>query len=232
MEVKELFITLSKVMEGLKEVPRPPQPHPYQLGTLEADFDTLCNALLGTNVNTPVIVNCQVGLPARPLAACAPACSARVPAVRLLRGSRRDGSGVNLELLRMDNYQIDLQGHAFHGEFEVVQRADHATPTAPSRGVRQGHDKNGPKPLGTGIKQLRRTWPSPSSAPRSWTTLLAQAFHKTKIMDNIHQKYFYLLCFHRIPREMSKCGKDGTSRRRRSTLSAVARFQHHLHREH
>ena len=27
---------------------------------LEADFDTICSCLLGTNVNTPVIVNCQV----------------------------------------------------------------------------------------------------------------------------------------------------------------------------
>ncbi len=27
---------------------------------LESDFDTLVNALLGTNVNAPVIVNCQV----------------------------------------------------------------------------------------------------------------------------------------------------------------------------
>ncbi len=26
---------------------------------LEADFDTICTALLGTNVNCPVIVNCQ-----------------------------------------------------------------------------------------------------------------------------------------------------------------------------
>ena len=27
---------------------------------LEADFDTIVNCLLGTNVNAPVIVNCQV----------------------------------------------------------------------------------------------------------------------------------------------------------------------------
>jgi hypothetical protein len=27
---------------------------------LEPDFDTICNALCGTNVNTPVVVNCQV----------------------------------------------------------------------------------------------------------------------------------------------------------------------------
>ena len=29
---------------------------------LEADFDTIVQALLGTNVNAPVIVNCQVGI--------------------------------------------------------------------------------------------------------------------------------------------------------------------------
>ena len=27
---------------------------------LEEDFDTICKTLLGTNVNAPVIVNCQV----------------------------------------------------------------------------------------------------------------------------------------------------------------------------
>ena len=66
LEVKEL-ITLSKVMEGLKAkypgLVHNRVPVCNSAAPLEADFDTICNALLGTNVNTPVIVNCQVRTP-------------------------------------------------------------------------------------------------------------------------------------------------------------------------
>merc|ERR1712214_210675 len=65
IEVKEL-ITLSKVMESLKEkypgLTHNRIPVCNSAAPLEPDFDTICNALSGTNVNTPVIVNCQVGL--------------------------------------------------------------------------------------------------------------------------------------------------------------------------
>ena len=63
IEVKEL-ITLSKVMEGLKEkypgLVHNRVPVCNSAAPLEPDFDTICNALCGTNVNAPVIVNCQV----------------------------------------------------------------------------------------------------------------------------------------------------------------------------
>ena len=63
IEVKELT-TLSKVMEGLKEkypnLTHNRIPVCNSAAPLEPDFDTICNALLGTNVNAPVIVNCQV----------------------------------------------------------------------------------------------------------------------------------------------------------------------------
>ena len=63
VEVKEL-ITLSKVMEGLKEkypgLTHHRIPVCNSAAPLEPDFDTICNALCGTNVNTPVVVNCQV----------------------------------------------------------------------------------------------------------------------------------------------------------------------------
>ena len=63
IEVKEL-ITLSKVMESLKEkypgLTHNRIPVCNSAAPLEPDFDTICNALSGTNVNTPVIVNCQV----------------------------------------------------------------------------------------------------------------------------------------------------------------------------
>jgi len=63
VEVKEL-VTLSKVIEGLKAtfpgLTHNRIPVCNSAAPLEPDFDTLCNALLGTNVNAPVIVNCQV----------------------------------------------------------------------------------------------------------------------------------------------------------------------------
>ncbi len=63
VEVKEMK-TLHKVMEELKEkytgLTHNRIPVCNSAAPLEADFDTICNALLGTNVNAPVIVNCQV----------------------------------------------------------------------------------------------------------------------------------------------------------------------------
>ena len=52
-------------------------------------------------------------------------------------------------------------------------------------------DKNGPPPAGTGIKQLRENI---AESKLSYEIMddAAQAFLKTKIMDNI-QKYFYLV---------------------------------------
>ena len=70
-------------------------------------------------------------------------------------------------------------------------------------------DKNGPPPLGTGIKQLRENI---AESKLSYEIMddAAQAFLKTKIMDNI-QKYFYLICFTAYLREQSKTAKDGVS---------------------
>ena len=63
IEVKEL-VTLAEVITGVKEkfpgLVHVRIPVCNSASPLEKDFDTLCNALLGTNVNTPVIVNCQV----------------------------------------------------------------------------------------------------------------------------------------------------------------------------
>merc|ERR1712088_644754 len=74
---------------------------------LEPDFDTLCNALLGTNVNAPVIVNCQVGL-SRSTTGCVAACLFREFQLSAsYEGLVETVPGVNLEVLRMDNYQMD-----------------------------------------------------------------------------------------------------------------------------
>ena len=65
VEVKDLK-TLSQVIEGLKEkfpgLTHNRIPVCNSAAPLEKDFDTLCGALIGTAINTPVIVNCQVGL--------------------------------------------------------------------------------------------------------------------------------------------------------------------------
>ena len=95
-------------------------------------------------------------------------------------------------------------------------------------------DKNGPKPKGTGIKQLRENIAesklsyeimddaaqvkgtnshlSAFSLQLTWfnwnVVISKQAFLKNKIMDNI-QKYFYLICFTGYLREQSTIAKDG-----------------------
>merc|ERR1719187_1526305 len=69
-------------------------------------------------------------------------------------------------------------------------------------------DKNGtPKTGGNGIKQLRENI---AESKLSYEIMgdAAQAFLKTKIMDNI-QKYFYLICFTAYLRDQSKVAKDG-----------------------
>merc|ERR1719347_2439615 len=171
LEVKEL-ITLSKVMEGLKEkypgLTHNRIPVCNSAAPLEPDFDTICNALSGTNVNTPVIVNCQVGL-SRSTTGCVCACLFREFQLSAsYQGLVETVPGVNLEVLRMDKY--------------------------------------GPPPKGTGIKQLRENI---AESKLSYEIMddAAQAFLKTKIMDNI-QKYVYLICFTGYLREQSKIAKD------------------------
>merc|ERR1711862_128430 len=69
--------SLSQVIEGLKE--KYPGlvhwriPVCNSAAPCETDFDILCNTLLGTSINTPVIINDQVGL-SRATTACVIAC--------------------------------------------------------------------------------------------------------------------------------------------------------------
>merc|ERR1712088_150058 len=105
VEVKEL-VTLSKVIEGLKAtfpgLTHNRIPVCNSAAPLEPDFDTLCNALLGTNVNAPVIVNCQVGL-SRSTTGCVSACLFREFQLSAsYEGLVETVPGVNLEVLRMD----------------------------------------------------------------------------------------------------------------------------------
>jgi hypothetical protein len=65
IEVTEM-LSLHEVINGLKEkfpgLTHNRIPVCNSAAPLECDFDTLCKALIGTNVNCPVIVNCQVNL--------------------------------------------------------------------------------------------------------------------------------------------------------------------------
>merc|ERR1712087_1033980 len=99
----------------------------------------------------------------------------------------------------------------FRGEFEVVRELVAALPEgdAAKRECDKVIDKNGPAPKGTGIKQLRENI-AESKLRYEIMDDAAQAFLKTKIMDNI-QKYFYLICFTAYLRDMSKIAKDGVS---------------------
>ena len=70
-------------------------------------------------------------------------------------------------------------------------------------------DKNGPPPKGTGIKQLRENI---AESKLSYEIMddAAQAFLKTKIMDNI-AKYFYMICFAAYLREQSLAAVAGVT---------------------
>merc|ERR1712165_648057 len=223
IEVKEL-ITLSKVMESLKEkypgLTHNRIPVCNSAAPLEPDFDTICNALCGTNVNAPVIVNCQVGL-SRSTTGCAAACLFREFQLSAsYQGLVETVPGVNLKVLRMDKYTMDPEKDTlFRGEFEVVKELiaafdDGAASKAECDKV---IDKNGPPPKGTGIKQLRENI---AESKLSYEIMddAAQAFLKTKIMDNI-QKYFYLICFTAYLREQSKTVRMDVSEEEKKTFA-------------
>merc|ERR1712042_303213 len=129
--------------------------------------------------------------------------------------------GVNLDLLKMDRYKMDMsKDPLFRGEFEVIKELIAELPDG--EGAKKNADKvidlNGTKKTGgTGIKQLRENI---AESKLSYEIMddAAQAFLKTKIMDNI-QKYFYLICFNAYLREMSKVAKDGVSEEEKKAFS-------------
>jgi hypothetical protein len=109
----------------------------------------------------------------------------------------------------MDKYVMDPEKDTlFRGEFEVVKELVGAFDDGPASKAECDKviDKNGPPPKGTGIKQLRENI---AESKLSYEIMddAAQAFLKTKIMDNI-QKYVYLICFTGYLREQGKLAKD------------------------
>merc|ERR1712158_227249 len=172
----------------------------------EADFDTIATAMVGSSINTPIILNDQVGL-SRATTGCVAACMFKEFQISAsFEGLVETVPGVNLDLLKMDRYKMDPNKDAlFRGEFEVIKElvADlGADGEGSKRECDKVIDKNGPaKTGGTGIKQLRENI---AESKLSYEIMddAAQVFLKSKIMDNIH-KYFYMIAFTGYIREMA-----------------------------
>merc|ERR1712131_23705 len=187
VEVKELK-SLSQVIEGLKEkfpgLIHWRVPVCNSASPLETDYDIICKQLVGTAINTPIIVNDQVGL-SRATIGCVMSCLFKEFQISAsFEGLVETVPGVNASLLKTDRYVMDATKDAlFRGEFEVVKQL-----------VSTLNDGAGAKNSGgTGIKQLRENI---AESKLSYEIMddAAQAFLKSKIMDNIH-KYFYIICF-------------------------------------
>merc|ERR1712033_24259 len=213
VEVKELK-TLSEAMEAAKaDFPGLVHwrvPVCNSASPLETDFDIICNTLVGTSINTPVIVNDQVGL-SRATTGSVIACLFKEFQINAsFEGLVETVPGVNLDLLKMDKYTMDpAKDPLFRGEFPVVLAL--LEKLKDGKGAKNECDKvidkNGtPKGGGTGIKQLRENI---AESKLSYEIMddAAQTFLKSKIMDNIH-KYFYLIVFTAYIRECSVLAKD------------------------
>merc|ERR1712014_499576 len=213
VEVKELK-TLSEVIEAAKAkfpgLVHMRVPVCNSAAPLENDFDIMCDTLTGTSINTPVIVNDQVGL-SRATTGCVSACLFKEFQINAsFEGLVETVPGVDLNLLKMDRYAMDMKKDAlFRGEFEVIKELVSILPDgeAAKRECDKVIDKNGPaKTGGTGIKQLRENI---AESKLSYEIMddAAQVFLKSKIMDNIH-KYFYMIAFTAYMREAAELAKN------------------------
>merc|ERR1711915_680772 len=213
IEVKELK-SLSQVIDGLKEkfpgLVHWRVPVCNSAAPLETDFDIIVKTLLGTAINTPVIVNDQVGL-SRATTGCVIACLYKEFQISAsFEGLVETVPGVNAALLKTDKYVMNpAKDTLFRGEFEVVKEL--ITKLKDGQGAKNNADKiidlNGtPKTGGTGIKQLRENI---AESKLSYEIMddAAQAFLKMKIMDNIH-KYFYLIVFTAYMREAADLARE------------------------
>merc|ERR1711990_207085 len=176
----------------------------------EVDFDTICQALVGSNIATPVIINDQVGL-SRATTGCVIACLFKeFQITSSFEGLVETVPGMNLGLLKMDTYKMDMSKDTlFRGEFPVVMRlVESLAGGASAKNIcDKVVDKNGtPKTGGTGIKQLRENI---AESKLSYEIMddAAQAFLKSKIMDNIH-KYFYLILYTAYIRQAGEAARN------------------------
>merc|ERR1712106_1198666 len=225
VEVKELK-TLSEAMEAAKAdfpgLVHRRVPVCNSASPLETDFDIICNTLVGTSINTPVIVTDQVGL-SRATTGSVIACLFKEFQINAsFEGLVETVPGVNLDLLKMDRYKMDPAKDPLNrGEFPVVLalleklKGGKAAKNECDKVI----DKNGtPKTGGTGIKQLRERI---LESKLSYEIMddAAQAFLKVKIMDNIH-KYYYLIVFTAYLREMAEVARTTmTDEAKKNTLA-------------
>merc|ERR1712240_529295 len=227
IEVKELK-SLSQVIEGLKEkfpgLVHMRVPVCNSAAPSEADFDTICSTLVGSSINTPVIVNDQVGL-SRATTGCVIACLFKEFQISAsFEGLIETVPGINASLLKTDKYVMNPEKDTlFRGEFEVVKEL--ITKLKDGAGAKNNADKiidlNGtPKTGGTGIKQLRENI---AESKLSYEIMddAAQAFLKSKIMDNIH-KYFYLIVFAGYMRDQAAIAREAIEADKKSGVALPA----------
>merc|ERR1712121_552778 len=227
LEVKELK-SLSQVIEGLKEkypgLVHWRVPVCNSAAPQETDFDIICQTLIGTNINTPVIINDQVGL-SRATTACVIACLFKeFQMTASYEGLIETVPGINAALLKTDKYQMDMtKDPLFRGEFEVVKEL--LAKMRDGAGAKNNADKiidlNGTKKTGgTGIKQLRENI---AESKLSYEIMddAAQAFLKSKIMDNIH-KYFYIIVFAGYMREAAAATREAVEAEKKAAVALPA----------
>merc|ERR1712088_778310 len=224
VEVKELK-TLSEVIEGVKadfpNLVHMRVPVCNSAAPLEPDFDIIVQTLVGTAINTPIIINDQVGL-SRATTGCVVACLFKDFQINAsFEGLVETVPGVNLDLLKMDKYTMDpKKDPLFRGEFAVVMElvGKLKDGVAAKNECDKVIDKNGtPKTGGTGIKQLRENI---AESKLSYEIMddSAQAFLKVKIMDNIH-KYYYLIAFTAYMREAATKAREGVEADKKAELT-------------
>jgi len=177
---------------------------------LHKDFDAVVQALVGSAINCPVIVNDQVGL-SRATTGAVIACLFKDFQINAsFQGLTQTVAGVSDQVLKMDRYTMDpAKDTLFDGNFEVVKKLVAELPggQAAKNECDKVIDKNGtPKTGGTGIKQIRENI---AESKLSYEIMddAAQAFLKTKIMDNI-QKYYYLILFTAYMREAADLARE------------------------
>merc|ERR1711892_941445 len=188
---------------------------------LPKDFDAVVQAMIGSAINTPVVVNDQVGL-SRATTGSVIACLFKEFQINAsFQGLTETVPGINGDVLKMDRYKMDpSKDPLFRGEFEVVKKLISTLPGAQAakNECDKVIDKNGtPKTGGTGIKQLRENI---AESKLSYEIMddAAQAFPKMKIMDNIH-KYFYLIVFTGYIRQAADLARESVSDEQKAALT-------------
>merc|ERR1712025_1244323 len=227
VEVKELK-SLSQVVESMKEkfpgLIHWRVPVCNSASPLETDYDIICKQLVGTAINTPVIVNDQVGL-SRATTGCIIASLFKEFQISAsFEGLVETVPGVNASLLKTGRYVMDMSKDAlFRGEFEVVKElvAKMKDGAGAKNNADKIIDKNGTKKTGgTGIKQLRENI---AESKLSYEIMddAAQAFLKSKIMDNIH-KYFFLIVFAAYMREAAAAAREVIEAEKKAAVALPA----------